>query len=54
MNVEHEFPRGLEEEERERLDELISKSMQLCFDLEFRDVEDAQLVLLKGTTIEDE
>ena len=50
MQVNHDFPnKSLTEEQRERLDELISNSMQLYFELE--DYDKANNVLLKGTEV---
>jgi hypothetical protein len=49
MRVEHDYPQDLTDEQREKLDELVSDSMQLFFDL--RDTDKANNVLLKGTEI---
>ena len=54
MEVRHNFPKGLSKEEDDRLDGLISESMQLCFDLQERGVDNPKRVLLRGTDIIDE
>lgn len=52
MEVKHDYPQQLTEEQRERLDTLVSDSMQLYFDLSGDDK--AEKVLLKGTEVIDE
>lgn len=52
MKVTHTQPKGLDKEQRERLDELTSESMDLFFKLEDSNVKDAELVLLRSIEIE--
>lgn len=52
MKVNHKQPKGLDKEQRERLDELTSESMDLYFKLEDDDIKDAELVLIRGVEIE--
>jgi hypothetical protein len=51
MRVYHLQPEGLSPEQKERLDELTSESMDLFFKLEDAGLEDADLVLLRGVEI---
>ena len=52
MEVHHVQPHGLSQEQQHRLDELTSESMDLYFKLTDCGLTDADLVLLRGITIE--
>lgn len=53
MSIEHKYPIGfMTREQQQRLDELMSDTMELFFELEKRGVEDAQSVLMRGTTFD--
>ena len=52
MGVKHIRPEGLSKEQRERLEELTSESMDLFFKLGDSGVDKAELVLLRGIEIE--
>lgn len=51
MKVFHTQPKKLTEEQREKLDTLTSDSMDLYFKLQDDNVEDADLVLIRGVEI---
>ena len=53
MQVKHTQPDGLTEEQEERLMELTSECMDLYFKLVDDDVDDAELVLIRGVEIDD-
>ena len=51
LYVHHVQPKGLTKKQQQRLDELTSESMDLCFELEDSGIKDAYLVLLQGIDI---
>jgi hypothetical protein len=51
LDIEHKYPDKLDKKQEEELDQLISRSMGLYFDLRKDGVKDAKQVLLTGTEI---